>query len=523
MEGESLKRGVSSTVSFTFLGKLLGFLSVILIARYFGATLSTDIYYLCLSFVTLFVALLLVQQTTLFTPLFIELRTEQSETAAWGFANSVFTITVFTALLFSVTLILAPLGIMTFISNYSEEEIKSSLVVVRHFSLILFLMALVEFLKTLLQALGLYTIPSLTVFINNCFLILFLILFHRRIAVESISYALIFSFLAQLLIMLFFLRRKAPLFKIQFTNSVALQRFWSLSWPVLFSQIFSSTSMYFYDFTASFFDSGTLTSISYAQKLAALPEAVFIAPIAPILAVKFGELYSVSGKVTLLNAFYKFNNFLWFILIPLSFFIIIFSYEIVDLAYNRGNFSEHAFVVTRNCLSAFALSIFGLSFVALYSRLVLTIQRTRLLSFSAVLTASLSIALTYFAAHSFGYIGIPMVRTFSILIVSVSIGVYFCYRYFENFEIKKLLLPFLKFSLFSLISLVVVKGTVSLLPFAGLTLENKNLHSTLILVFSATLFAAIYLFLNLLFGSHEVSEVVTLGKNLIARFRTKSD
>jgi hypothetical protein len=56
---------------------------------------------------------------------------------------------------FLSTLLLAPIGIMRFISNSTpKKKIQANLVILRHFRLILFLMALIEFLKTLLQSLG---------------------------------------------------------------------------------------------------------------------------------------------------------------------------------------------------------------------------------------------------------------------------------------------------------------------------------------------------------------------------------
>jgi hypothetical protein len=64
-----------------------------------------------------------------------------------------------------------------------------------------------------------------------------------------------------------------------------------------------------------------------------------------------------------------------------------------------------------------------------------------------------------------------------------------------------------------------LKGAIILAPTIALTPENEKRQNTLILLLSAALFGAIYLFLNFLFGAHEVSEIVARGKKMIARIK----
>jgi putative peptidoglycan lipid II flippase len=243
--------------------------------------------------------------------------------------------------------------------------------------------------------------------------------------------------------MYLYIKKRVKTFSIGFKKTNYLINFIKNAVPVLGAQILGSFSMFFYDFYSSSFSAGILTSISYSQRIFSLPSEMIINPISNILSTTFSKEGS-SNSNKLLSTYIEYNNTIWFIIIPITFFLFFFSEPIIEIFYYRGSFTKENVIIASKSLKYFSLSLIGLSFVNVNSRLIYSIQKTKLISLFSLIIGILSVITTSIFCNKFGYIGISISRTFSVLFLSMLAGIILLYIYFKTFNILDIIKPLFK-------------------------------------------------------------------------------
>lgn len=511
---ESILRGSTITIAFNIISKALGFISTLLIAYYFGANYQTDVFYFSSSFIALVSAVIISQQTTVFMPLFINIRNTVSEIEAWKFANTLFSITLLISIFLGVLYFFFGSIILQKISHFNIEAIVETSNYIKYFAIIFFLMSIVEFMRAIIQSYSQFTLPAIAALANSVLMIVCVVFFGRSIGVESMVIAVMISYIAQATLMFIYLKSKIKYFKITINQSPHLSKFIKLGIPVFIGQLFGSLSMFFYDFTSSFFDGGTLTSLSYGQRIADIPNLMIITPLATVIVPAFSSLSSKNGG-NLLEYYYKHNNFLWYIIIPISTLLIVLAFPIIKIFYLRGNFTLESAVIAKNSLTYYSVSLIGTSFVAINTRLIYSIQKTKLISASSIIVGILSMAITYFMAKYIGYIGIPISRSISVLFLSIPIGLFLCYYYFNNFKFSRIFIPFSKMLFLSFIGAII---TYELCTFTQKIFTNDS-----IFISSFEILAGIFIYSFIyLYGSYFLKlEQLDDFRNLFLKFKSK--
>ena len=512
MKKESIKRGSIVTSILNIIARSLGFISVFLVSYYFGANATTDLYYYLTSFTALFSILFICLQPTVLMPLFIKTKIQLGEDRAWLFINSIFTYTLITISLFGFIFFIFSDVLLLKYSHFTLKEINTSSYLIILFAPIIILTVISEFFRSLIQTHHQFTFPSVILLLSNVFMIFALVLGAKKIGVLSMTISVLVSLIFQCIVMIFYIKKAAPKFGISFKYVTELKEFLILSFPVLIAQIFASISMFYYDYTSTLFTAGTLTAISFSQKIFSLPNDMVVTPMSNVISPLFSEHNALNNQKKLANDFIKFNGIIWFFVIPVSIFFIIFSTPIIELLFFRGNFSKESVATASLSLRIFSASLFGLSFVSIYTRVLYSIQKTKLISMLAILISILSVFSTYFLSRYIGFLGIPLTRTLSVLILSVVPGVFFLKKYLAYFSIKKFIFSFFKISISAIIA-IIVSYLLYYTLFSKLTIDNLTL--TLILKLSASLiiYILIYVLISLILKTEEGGFIFKVIKN----------
>ncbi|NQV76902.1 MAG: hypothetical protein HQ490_00925 [Lutibacter sp.] len=205
---ESIKKGSITTAIINIIGRIVGFLSVFLIAFYFGANDKTDVYYFMLSFTGLLSTVFTSLHTTIFLPFFIKIKEQLGEKAAWKFVNSLFTYTLVSAVVISILFLLFFSGILQSVSHFSSSTINSSKTIILLFIPILTMMILVEFLRTILFAHHQFTFPALTVAFNSTLMVILILIFRKPAGVQILAYSVFCSYVFQFVLLFLYVKKK---------------------------------------------------------------------------------------------------------------------------------------------------------------------------------------------------------------------------------------------------------------------------------------------------------------------------
>ena len=171
--------------------------------------------------------------------------------------------------------------------------------------------------------------------------------------------------------------------------------------------------------------------------LAALPEIFILSQVASVAGIKFSELAAkqdfVQTNVLLINIL----KTLFVIIIPIALIMVIANKEIIQIAFERGNFQKNSITTTAFCFFYFSLLLPSKIFDVLFTRLFTSFQLYGISTLFAVIAHSAITLLLYFLTTIFqlqGYfitllIGYYLVMPFTCLLIvkfkmkSINIGI----------------------------------------------------------------------------------------------------
>ncbi len=130
-----------------------------------------------------------------------------------------------------------------------------------------------------------------------------------------------------------------------------IKTFYKLLFPVLLAYGFNEINLFFSTFLASFFEEGSISYLNYAFRIFHFPFAISGIAISTIAIVDFTRVKEPKKE---LNRALKLN---FLITIPLTIFFILFSKPIVEILYQRGNFSAYDTQITSIVLIIYLLSL----------------------------------------------------------------------------------------------------------------------------------------------------------------------
>jgi putative peptidoglycan lipid II flippase len=512
---ESLRRGSFSTSLLNIIGRAIGFVSVFLISYLFGANKDTDIYYFLLSFTALVTTLFTNLYSSVFLPLFIKIREQESNSKAWDFLNSLFTYTIFMALALGALYYLFAVSIIRQFSNFDLSALILSKDMLLFFAPVITLMILVEFLKTIIQSQYQFTLPALSVLFNSVINILLLILLGKMFGVKIMAVATVLSYLLQFVFLFHYIKKNEAHFAFSFWHNENHKLFFKLSAPIVITQLFSVSSMFYYDYSATMFSAGTLTSIAIAVKIFSLPNDMVISPMSNVVAPVFSENSANLDFKSFNRNFLKYNNIIWLIIVPISCFLIFFGNDVIELLFLRGKFTIEDVQVSGITLKLLSFGLVGYSFHAIATRAFFARQKTLWLSVISLAVSIITILITFLLVKEFGYTGIAVARTISVLVLSVGSSLILLRLYLPGFKFLELLIPFCK-----MVTAAVTASVVSYFLFGACKtiniFESHQLNLSICFCLAVAAFTSIYAFVCYMLKVEEFLDVFSLLKNKIS-------
>lgn len=436
------KAAINNTI-IGFVSRIITYFSFVLTAYIFGTQLSTDIYYLGISFVAAVSGIFTILIIHIFSPIFIKLRTQGLYISALSFASSVMSWAFLLGGGVCIGILLFPITIFLHISKYDQQSLQNNRSILIFFGLILFFTIAVEFMRVLIQSMGYFTITAISLLIQSVIFIFCIATLSGILKVKSMAIGTLLSLIIQLFILFKYILRKNHQLYINFTFNKYLKEMLVVGLPLWIAHLVTLGATYYNDFIASGFKIGVLTAMSFAQKIYLLPILIILSPVQEVINLKISESY-FKNKQSLVTQYFKVINLLFFILIPITIFIIFFRYEIVHILFVRGNFSVKDADITSNCLGIYSILIVTTSLSQVSARVLYTLQKTSLISFFGSIGYLLVILSATIFAKRFGYIGIPLSRALVEILYFVPVCLILIYYYLNKINLKDIGLPFIK-------------------------------------------------------------------------------
>ena len=404
---ESYKKGILLSVFFNVVAKGILFLLTILIAKFFGGDIKTDIYFFIFGTMVLLSGFINTIDTVVLVPESMRLREKQGSAAAAAFLNFFFRIYIIAGLLFMAVVYFFGVPIFSFFSRFSETDILHYKNYFLLGSAYFFFMVLTNYFNNILTSLKFFTVPMIISGINSCIVIVGIILLHRRFDVLSIFIAGVVAYSINLVILLWVMKKIAA-WKFSGNTTTINKKVWgNISFAGL-GQLATLASSFFPLFLLSGFGQGMISTMNYGKNIADIPNTLVTSQLTNVTGIQLNEQAARHDVRGMNESFMNTGKLLLFILVPLGFFLFAFSVPIVRLFYFRGNFTEPDVIASAKYLELFSVTIFSIGINALVSRIFIATQAVKKafvyqLVLNTILIGAIWVFTKYYGAYGYPY------------------------------------------------------------------------------------------------------------------------
>jgi putative peptidoglycan lipid II flippase len=342
----SRKRIFSATVIViivTLLSKVSGLVRDQIMAGYFGMSYDTDAYtwafFIPNLFYILFAQSLIIAA---FIPVYSSYIKEKTRQEVETFVSSVTNIMIIFFILISLMLFIFSPQIGTLLSKIagSQLDIAKFVIMNRIMSFSVLMLSISGLTTGILNAHNLFTLPALAPFILNILIVVSVAVFSFRLGIVSMAIGTMAGSVFQLIVQLPQIRvaKISYRFIIDFKNK-AVKEVFSLMFPILLSlgavQLNNSVDKFF----ALGLGAGNTTALDLSWRVANLPLGIFSVAIITVLYPLISRQAASGDTSGIKESFSLGVREIGYIMIPAVTGLIILSYPVIKLLFERSNFT----------------------------------------------------------------------------------------------------------------------------------------------------------------------------------------
>jgi putative peptidoglycan lipid II flippase len=418
-KGESkMGRHAFSTVASSSFGIVTGVLLDVMVVALFGMSWHTDAYFIAVTIPLVIVTLMMLQATRVVQPLFINKRETQGEPAGWNYLNLIITGgTAIVAALSAVGVLLSPLLMRLQAAGSPSDEALLATRLSMYLFLILPLNFPVVVMRAALQSLGIFALTGAAKFFENCFKILLLLWLGRTLGVEALVWGALTGTLFEILVFYLVLRHKGFRFHSvwSFKHPDMIQAYSLMIFPLV-GQACAVGVESLTNALGSMLGPGNVTALRLATRIiesfAGLLVGSIVIAAMPTIAASVATRKSEATRTHLQHGLYL----LLLVTIPFSVWLAMVNRPLISLLYERGSFSASDTALVANILLLMIPYVFLGRFRGLLELPFFAEQDTKTPLLSAMVSAILFVATSFFLVHVAGVYGIPLGRSFGYLL-----------------------------------------------------------------------------------------------------------
>lgn len=403
---ESYKRGMLLSVLFNIIAKSVLFLLTILVAKFFGSDIKTDIYFFVYGSMILLSGFINIVDTAVLIPESMRIRENEGSTVAASFLNFFMRIYVVIGLVFVALLFFFGTTLFGIISKFAAADI---ILYKNYFllgSMYFLFQVLTNYINSILTSLKFFTVPMIISGINSCIVIASIIVLHEQLDVLSVFWGGIVAYSINLILLLILLKRNTGWNFFTRTPTIR-KKIWTNIFFTQLGQLATLASSFFPLFLLSGFGKGVISLMNYGKNIADIPNTLITSQLTNVSGIQLNEQAARKDLDGMNDTFLHTGKLLVFILIPVGFFLFVFAEPIVELFYLRGNFGIDSVTDSARFLQLLSITIFSFGINALVSRLFIATQSIKqAFIYQVVLNVLLIIAIWIFTKY-YGAWGYP--------------------------------------------------------------------------------------------------------------------
>jgi len=511
---KATKRIVIVTIIVLF-SETTGFLRDVLIAYRYGTGILSDTYFAVAGITILLFNLIVNSMITTVIPILSHVEAEHGKKQKIVYTGKILLLTGLTTLIFAVLAeIFAPLIIKLIATGFGPAQFDLAVKLLRIGAPGIIFSGMIGVLSGFLQSEGKYYASSSTRIIFNLTCILYLFFFSTRFGILGLMATAVIGSMLQFLVLRqdlrltgFSYRSLAKTRNIQrsLSKDLYLDRVLKLSLPVFVGvAIYDLNTMLDRAF-ASFLSVGNISQLTYANKIETLVISIFITGLMTVAYPEISQKIADQDLPGFKTVFQRTINLSLLITIPASVGLIILGQPIVQILYQRGEFSAQATEITARVLAMYAVGLFGKSIREVTVRAFYAMEKNKVVLLNGGATLLLNILLN-FSVIGFAKVELLALMTSVAIIITTFVLLLQLKRKTGQLGLKNILRCSLKSLLATIIMAIIINYTYQAL--LGRIDSESNFQVFLILALTIILAAVIYTVLIYLFNVKEAREII---------------
>jgi putative peptidoglycan lipid II flippase len=367
-ENHKIARAATTIGTGTLLSRILGFVRDMVIARFFGAGMAADAFFVAFRIPNLWRRLVGEGSLTIsFIPVYTEYLTQRSEEETRKITHIAFTIAgVILFILTVLGILFSPILIRIIAPGFVQFPEKFQLTVTLNQIIFpyLFFMGLFALCMGILNSHRHFFAPAIApIFLNISIIVSVLLFYHTfKIPVMTLALGVLAGGVIQFLFQIPFLWKRRITFRFSFNfRDPAIKRIGLLMVPGLIGTAVYQINVFVDTIFASFLPSGSVSYLFFADRLMEFPLGIFA------FAVGMASLPSLSGlaaqgKMEELKETLSFTfRLVSFISVPAMVGLIALKTPIVNLLFQRGLFDYSATEKTAFALLFYSVGLWAIA------------------------------------------------------------------------------------------------------------------------------------------------------------------
>lgn len=518
-EQQQTARTAGGIGMIAFMGAIIGFFLQLTVAYFFGASQSTDAYFMALSTSELLGRILLGGSVTaLFLPIFVDKLVAGKREEAWQLALNLLHVSAVLMSILLLALAFFTEPFVHFIAPGFDAETTALTVRILRVLLPAFLFYFLSDLGVaILHSLKMFWVPAIIRIIAPLFPIITLLLWAESLGIYSLALGTLLSAAVQFCFLFYILKREK--FKYRFVFNLSdptLRKLFNLVYPFIFSALVTQGAGIVYRILVSDLTPGSLSALRYAEKITQLITIIFLNSVTMVIYPLLSEKVSrrdYSGVRDTVAAAIRLTTF---VCVPIIIGIVILRENVIVFIYGYGSFSAEAIELTSAALLFLVIGLATNAISSILGHATLALQKSRASVAVTIISNAIAIYLFVLLVPRMAHAGLALASS---LVPLSSVVLYFLYlnRYVHNLKSVFWHTTYLKIMVLSVVLAAVLYMSTTYTN----ALELSAVANAVTLGILSLLGASVYFGGAKMWHVPEMQDVLTIAGRTLSSWRKK--
>lgn len=413
-------RSVSGVTLTSGLGAVLGLVSSGLVAYHFGAGRLTDAFFLAQS-IPLVLAQLLQSGPlpSVFLPIFVRVRQQVSEEAAWRSLNNLLNVVlILNVVLAALGFYLAPWIVRAVGAGFDEPTLAASARVLRFLIFTVFSHSLLGVLAIALNALNLFVLPASFSLLPSLAVVVCVGTLAPSMGLDAWILGNLAGPAASILALGLCLMKEGYRYRpVLDLRQPELRETVRRASEFFISSVFTQGQTLSTKFVASLLAPGSLSALAYAERIFMAASALFTIPLPNVVFPELVRMKVSERLEDLKDLVFQASRVLVLILLPISVGMMTISGLVVGVLLQRGAFGPEEAVRTAWALALYFAALVPLGYKMLFTNTQYALGGTRVIVLGLCAAQGTIIAGNFLLGWTLGYVGIPIAHALGQLVL----------------------------------------------------------------------------------------------------------